>query len=39
MTYEESLAFRHMLITEIYPELSYYLKDSEMETLAENLGK
>jgi len=30
--------FRKTLITQVYPEIGYYLRESDMEILAENLG-
>jgi hypothetical protein len=38
MTLEQAQAFRHKLITEIYPELSLYLAEDGMALLAHNLG-
>lgn len=37
-TKEEAIEFISILINVVYPELSEYLRESEMETLAENLG-
>lgn len=38
LTLEEALSFRERLITEIYPEIGWYLKDTTLDTLAHNLG-
>eukprot|EP01130_Rhizamoeba_saxonica_P004343 TRINITY_DN1777_c1_g1_i2.p1 TRINITY_DN1777_c1_g1~~TRINITY_DN1777_c1_g1_i2.p1 ORF type:complete len:792 (+),score=162.34 TRINITY_DN1777_c1_g1_i2:402-2777(+) len=38
MSIEEAEEFRTLLITQIYPELSLYLEDVEMKTLAKNMG-
>ena len=38
LTLEEASEFRRRLIEEVYPELSLYLSDDGMETLARNLG-
>jgi len=38
LTLEEAADFRARLITQVYPELNCYLKESEMLTLATNLG-
>jgi len=37
-TKEEATEFRNLLINVIYPELSEYLKESEMQILADNIG-
>jgi hypothetical protein len=37
-TKEEAVEFINILINVVYPELSEYLRESEMETLADNLG-
>jgi hypothetical protein len=38
LTLDEARAFREKLITEIYPEIGLYLKDSTLDALALNLG-
>jgi DNA polymerase I-like protein with 3'-5' exonuclease and polymerase domains len=38
LTDQEADNFRKALITVVYPEIGLYLRESEMETLAQNLG-